>query len=691
MSYGANLHQAEAGKKSIGAVATEKVQSDSLNLGFPSAYQSMYVATQRPLRYFPERQASPMGMWAGTDLQASYHQQKKADADIMAVAKVRATQLSRNRYVGTPHGRGILPEAVLSQRTFANENNGAFTAASARQDYRSAPFNYEGSDYISHYTGGVLRSAEGQAHGKRVLMDRIGQLDAIAAQQSAFTSDAQMPVSTGEPTQSINPTATSPSIELNLLLQQIQDSLIQGEGGEKATKLDKFDLATASRALGLIFRLVPDADTDFVEDLLAKTQNILQLLNGALDVDAESAGFSASARETALSLQVLFTKLDVYLTRMIAGAPVERQETRFNPLTQQQEVVKVLAQEQGQNLSAPERVGLSKNLVSSLGFSKMLKYASTANDSGLLNAAQRAKLFTAQQAQRFREGDMDSDDEDDDSDFDQPNGPRENEAHDRETGVSRSARDFDADERQTFGFNSGMYFNNNGRGEEEYFDEPRPTQTQLPTHRNVERTRREPEVRSRFDPDTQGFNLDIRGRKAQLPLDTAEAIERQPRATRSVVTTSTMREAREAGIPSFVGGPPMFRAAPPMRDILGLFPTPTQSRAPSRRSRAASVPSRATSRVPSQVSTTPSARARRVASSTASSTILPAPPPLVANAPLSNIRRRADLPTTRQGFLDLAAAINQAGGIDGVPIRAYAGSSVENIRRNFIKRLNLVV
>jgi len=611
MSYGVNLHQAEAGKKSIGAVATQKVQSDALNLGFPSAYQSVYAAKGVPERFFATKERTPMTMWAGNDLQSQYHEQKRVDANYMAGAKVRATQLSRMRYVGTPHGLGVLPPAVLGQRLFANINNGAYSATSARQSHSDAPFRYSGGgDYESNYCGGVLRSAEGQAHGMAVLQARIGQLNDIATAKADFTSGA-MPQSSGAPTQSFNPSAVSPAIELNLLLQQIQDALLQGEGGEEATKLDRFDLATASRALGLIFRMVPEGNSDFVEDTQAKVQNILELLNGVLDDEMESAGFSASARETALSLQVIFTKLDVYLKRMIAGAPVEREEAFFNPLTGRQETKTVLSQEQGEDLSTPERVALSKNLVSSLGFSKMLKYMGESDPSGLLSVAQRDRLLDAQQRQRYRVGDMDEDDDDDDGDFDRPAGPREDEAHDAETGVDRSARNFSEDERLRFGFNSGMYLPTNGRGEGTYFGEddvghaaPSASvgQSQRRGHQNRERSQGFSEfrrstgpagpadtsaaasasaaVRGQFDPDIQGFNIQVGG-PARRPIPTA----------------------------------------------------PTQS---------AAIPT-----------------------------------------------RRSDLPTDRQGFAALAQRINAAGGINGTPIRVNAGSSVANIRKNFIKRLNL--
>jgi hypothetical protein len=686
MSYGVNLHQDAEGKLSIGGVATEKYQSDALNLGFPSAYQSVYAARHLPERYFPTKERPPMTMWAGNDLQAQYHEQKRVDADYMAGAKVRATQLSRMRYVGTPHGRGLLPPAVLGQRIFANPSQGALYSYSARQSHPDAPFHYAGGgDYTSEFKGGVLRSAKGQAHGIARLRDRVGQLNAIATAAADFTSGT-MPSSTGATTQSINPSAVSPSIELNLLLQGIQDALIQGpsRGGDTTTKLDKFDLATASRALGLIFRMVPEANSDFVEDTQAKVQNILELLNGLLDDETESAGMSVSARETALSLQTIFTKLNVYLTRMIAGAPVQRQETRFNPLTGQQEVQNVLSQEQGENLSNPERVALSKNLVSSLGFSKMLKYAVDADPSGLLGTANADRLFNAQQSQRFRVGDMDEEDDDDDGDFDRPAEPREDEAHDTETGVSRSARDFDEDERQVFGFNSGMYYPRNGRGADEYFGEAEAQERQstapstfLGSPRDQRRGHRNREsssaavssaaerVSSRFDPATQGFNLDFGAPPASMPrppppsgrVSVASVAPSRSTATRSRKSTGTKhynklptefaRINREEGRERYY--------LDDSGTVYDRHPTPSSS----------------------------------VSSSTKSSK-KPPPKPPAASAPAFTLpTRQRDLPTTREGFDALAKAINKAGGINGSFIQVYAGSSVANIKKNFIKRLNL--
>lgn len=532
----------------------------------------------------------------------------------------------------------------------------------------------------------------------KVLRDRVGQLNDIATAKADFVSGT-MPTSTGVSTQSVSPAGLSPAIELNLLLQQIQDSLLGGEAGRDEDvdggdhKLNKFDLATASRALGLIFRMVPESGSDFIEDLQAKVQNILQLLNGSLDDEQESAGMPPSARETALSLQTIFTRLNVYLTRMIAGAPVQRQETRFNPLTGQQEQVNILSQEQGQNLSNPERLALSKNLVSSLGFSKMLKYAVDDNPSGLLNEADRNRLFTAQQAQRFRTGDMDDegDDDDDDGDFDRPAEPREDEAHDNETGVERSSRGFDEDERNVFGFNSGMYYPTNGRGEDEYFGEDRfEAQSQAPSvylgkqgHQNRERTSRGTpasavdEVRGMFDPDTQAFNIGFTAPRRPSPATSISSIPIAP--------------------PTLVADAPRAPSRAPSRRSTATRSVSTRTNPDKTEGAPARVSRKHYNKLPTRFATANADQAIRLKrelgergqvitrlKSRADRGLPPAPPAFKLPT------RQSELPTTREGFVALAAQINANGGINGAPIMVYATAGpVSNIKKRFVQRLGL--
>jgi hypothetical protein len=496
---------------------------------------------------------------------------------------------------------------------------------------------------------------------------------------------------------------------------------------------------------------------------------------------------------------------------MIAGAPVQRQETRFNPLTGQQEQVNILSQEQGANLSNPERLALSKNLVSSLGFSKMLKYAVDDNPSGLLNEADRSRLFTAQQAQRYRTGDMDSEggDDDDDGDFDRPAEPREDEAHDNETGVERSSRGFDEDERNVFGFNSGMFFPRNGRGEDEYFGEDRfEAQSQAPStylgkqgHQNRERTSRGTpvsaisavdEVRGMFDPDTQAFNIGFTAPRRPSPAtsssgDTGYADYEDGAGIEVLYPKADIKafvkEAKAGDSPSEIARKHKYKVDEVAQIIYDNWAstsstkykheaemnrlTALRAKSPTSNSaeealgqdirRAIGAPSRDGSRQ----STTPSVRAFMARPSTASSSttkrstatrsvstrtnqdtregqparvsrkhynklptrfatanadptiglkrrlgergevltglktraergLPPAPPRPPAPPAFQLPTRQSQLPTTREGFVALAAQINANGGINGEPIKVYATAGpVSNIKKRFVSRLGL--
>jgi hypothetical protein len=179
-------------------------------------------------------------------------------------------------------------------------------------------------------------------------------------------------------------------------------------------------------------------------------------------------------------LDVLFTKLRTYLDKMMATNGEIRQSNFYNPLTNQNETRDVLVPtDRGTTLSPPERVNLSNNLIASLGFSKMLRW-NPAQYNDLLSTADKQRLMTAQQRQDYLSGDFgvdgDGDDQDSDDRFDRPGRPREDDAHDDETGRSRQERDFDPDERYTFATNSGFYYDQQGnvRGQNAYLGEEAP-------------------------------------------------------------------------------------------------------------------------------------------------------------------------------------------------------------------------
>jgi hypothetical protein len=364
---------------------------------------------------------------------------------------------------------------------FANPSNGAYETSSGRQDHPDAPFAYGGGgDYVSrHLTGGVLRSAQGQAFGKQVLMDRIKQLDDIgrASQEFASGSMTDNGLNLGTDSMVMSNFPQAGGIELNLLLQSIIDSTRGGDmGGEH---LNRLDMSNCYKAITLIFRTVPRLQNDEVTDILAKVDLILTNLQGLLDPD-ENTTLSTQTREIALSLDVLFTKLKTYLEKMMETNGEIRQRNQYNPLTNRNETVDVLVPtNRGSTMSPPERANLSSALISSLGFSKLLRW-NPAQYNELLSTADRDRLMSAQQRQTYQSGDYgvdgDGDDQDDDDRFDRPARPREDTTHDEETGRSRSERDFDEDERETFATQSGMFYDQAGnvRGQNAYLGEEAP-------------------------------------------------------------------------------------------------------------------------------------------------------------------------------------------------------------------------
>ena len=577
---------ADFGFDSIGGVATTKVQQNALTSGFPSAYASVYASKQIAPRFFPEVSKGGAGtFWAGDDLQCQIHEQRRKDADYMARAKVIATQKSRVRYVGTPYGVGEIPAMVLGQRIFANPSNGLFETNSAREDHASAPFHLSiatgggGSHTTSTLRGGVLRTMEGQRYGKKILDNRIQQLNTIQQAKQSF-----MEGNTGQrlptPGEVLRYTSTqlpaigqASLIELNLLLQSVADAVIGGEDAGQINHLSSLTYKDTTKAVVAIFNLAPSMTDDDLDGLYANIDLIANNLDAILATGRAEESLPATDKEIALTLDIIFKKLRVYTRKMIEGA----------------------------TLSPKERVDLSKALVIQLAFAKILKYAGD-NFRELLDYA------TPAQRQRAEVGDISSSDEsggdsdDDSGNFYRQAETREDAEHRAQTGVLRSSRNFTPDVRQEFGAQSGEMFptGNAVRGTQALFGEApdarpgdatvgslppvkRPKKSASDSGSSVASRRPNParSISSFWDKDTQGFNLSTTGK----PGSNAQ--------TGSVYTTTT-----QVAIPT----------------------------------------------------------------------------------------SQSELPTTVEGYEALSEELRKK----GITINVYDGTSVANLRRNFIKRLGLV-
>lgn len=659
----------------MAAIATKKMGGDvGTQLTFPAIFQNVYASQYRPLQYAPSTPGPLVVPMAGDDFQSHYHAQKKRDADYMAMAKVFASRNAERRMLLGHQNYYGMPAPSLVQREFANPSQGAYITESSRRDGTSAPFQL----VESSLTGGVLRTAEGQAHGKARLLDRIKQLDVIDAEKLRFSGlpPGEMPSAPPEATTTLPPAVSAPvtenaKIELQIILKSIIDALMGGKEGQPGEKdeLSRFTFSDSVRALSLVIRVAssPDTDAEKLEDVKAPVDNINQLLSGLTDPDRmEQVEMTDMAKERLITTAELFKRIGQYVDGMMGGI----------------------------NLSPRERLALSKNLVKTLGFTQFARdmEKQRVENRGFYERVAKSKLFDA----RGRQSMDDEDDDDDDDRFDSEAATRE----DTEQGTTSSRSAFTSDERQTFGYASGAWFDaprQEGREAPAFLGEERPPLEQL--GEEVERSVLQPapprssrmsapssEIRSVYDPV-----LGARG---------VEVVRRGPSSAASAKTApkAHVRQKAQAIAPGV-----MMRIPGTQRLVVQGREVP-QRRSPAPSTKAStlssfgtlpSLPSRRRStRAPSAVG----APAAAAPSRSVASRRLPEEPPL-SWLPT----KQPDLPLTREGLEALAKKINAAGGLTedgklagveagkplGKSIAVYSKGTLENIRRNFVRRLKL--
>lgn len=366
----------------MSSFGTAKVQTDGLNLGFPSPYSSWYANTGRGERFLPDHPLQNPINYIGNDFHAQYHQQKMRDAHYMAGAKVRSTQLMNARAFSSPHGYYQMPRPVLGQRIFANPSMGYLDTASARQDGNKAPFSEIQNPYQSKFgmghgycpvdakmeeyrlTGGVLRTTVGQEYGKAKLNDRIRQFNAIDEAKNAFQAEG-IPFSS-VPTQSSMPFAGAepslgeqlgvlPQVELAQLLQNVIDALLNPGDGYSA--ITRFVVGDANKIFALCVRLATNNSAEDIMNALefieggSSADGITQLLENLLQtmaedgVDSDPNPLASSVFRMVQTLKQMFIRLEQYLKQMLKLA----------------------------DSPAKDRESASKALIKSLGFTKLIK------------------------------------------------------------------------------------------------------------------------------------------------------------------------------------------------------------------------------------------------------------------------------------------------------------------------------
>jgi hypothetical protein len=348
----------------MAAIATKKSGADrGVQLTFPAVFQEVYAQSGAPEAYEPEVPYKAPEVMIGDDEQARIHAQRKLDADRMAMAKVESTHNAIVRAL-TGHQGYHLPKPKLGQRKFANPSMGAFTATSARQDYRSAPFNYEGAGYEGRgydsssdeeqLEGGasVNRTAKGQAHSKAKLLDRVRQLNNIAAAKVAFqmpgataapvvpgapapapaaaTITPESILSAALPAQGLPPGAPFPGelsdsarLELGLGIQSINDALEPGIPTQNAKALSDV-VGKSLRLVQLIVRVGSAGTPADIEQIIERIENpvdgLLVRFDAITDPRYNLDTTSPPAYEAATSAEAYWKATLEYLKGMMGVA-----------------------------------------------------------------------------------------------------------------------------------------------------------------------------------------------------------------------------------------------------------------------------------------------------------------------------------------------------------------------------------
>jgi len=354
-------------------------------LTFPLIFNENFTAGRA---FFPTAEEQPIQLLLGETFQSEYHAQKAADAR-QSVYDGLANDRRKEMTLLTSHANFRLPKPVLGQRKFANASLGAAGASSgsARQD---GPFGAPFQMIENEMVGGVMRTQEGFDYYTKNLQARIGQLNKMN------TLTMGVPVERGAIIQPLSDSRFEGSpdkIEFFLLLQQLMDSVSDGD-------ITRFSLDNLNKMIKTIFRFGPTADKEDFEDMVRAIAEIRNQLRQGLDQplgaeDPEQTNYQ-------ITLQTYMESLAGYVDEMFANM----------------------------NLSEKDRKTLSKSLVKTLQFNRLLR----------TNEVRQSVDIIRQRNVRANQRAEDADEDDDapggNGRFDQGGAARED---DEQQGVQRQA------------------------------------------------------------------------------------------------------------------------------------------------------------------------------------------------------------------------------------------------------------
>lgn len=295
----------------MSAVGTKKTYGDEgVQMSFPYVFNENY---DMPRNYFPSYQGLPPDLMIGTDLQAVYHEEKRADAVRNVMDGLQSRRTAQRLLMTGPHNYH-LPKPVLGQRVFANPSMGAIELSSARRDRdgHKAPFRTIETDeglYGSGMRGGVMKTREGYDYYKNNLANRVSQLNRINAVAQGYAVEMGQAYPTNDNKQNGGPD----EVAFFLYLSFLNSAIIDGD-------ITRFTMDNIKEIIQYFIRSAPTMEEADLNDVIESTGlGIQSLMNYSTQDYTVDPNKPAYVEILKLLLQKLFDFAKVVLTNVYAS------------------------------------------------------------------------------------------------------------------------------------------------------------------------------------------------------------------------------------------------------------------------------------------------------------------------------------------------------------------------------------
>jgi len=395
----------------MAAIATKKPYGDiGVAATFPYNFQQMFRAG---IAYYPSGMEAPMQIMTGNTFQSEYHELKRLEAN-QGVDNRGQNNRTIDRKLLTGIHNYHVPKPVLGQRRYANPSMGAESYSSTRRDNGvDAPFrtievgamNMMGSGM----RGGVLTTKEGYDFYKNKYNNRIGELNAM----NALALGNAVPMNQGMVTYDNTKVGSPSKVEFFILLRGLEDAVTEGD-------LTRFTFENLKELTGKLFNMAPSASEEDLNDVIDAVEIMLVDLEQGLNEIAENTAHNAFTRpDYANTLTIFMEKIKSYTDQMIRNI----------------------------YMSERDKTTLSKSLVKSLGFDRLLR---NRNSEGVVNEVRQQRARVDQSA---------ADNDDDDGQDGNPYYQAPTREDDEQRGAPRQpfAGENGDPERDRFGASFGSY------------------------------------------------------------------------------------------------------------------------------------------------------------------------------------------------------------------------------------------